>query len=429
MKHTVTEHKLKSGAKGLIINVPDSAVINILVRFNSGYQFTDPERYEVPHVMEHVLANISQKYPGPNEFNIEVAKNGAYINANTSASFNGYVYESAAFELDRILDLLEEQLVRPLFDPASVKSELGNVREELTRITTQHGSVCNIRFGERAYPDQIKDYDSRIAQLPNIEAKHLEAHYRKTHTAANARFFVAGTFADGGQAVTARLEQLFSQLPRGERLRPSEAIGRHFDQPVVIKRDIQQLYYTFEVFGEELTHQERRAMTMLRLILGGGKASRVFGEARRRGLAYQVSVGGSADPGNSSFGFGGYVTPTNAIELFKLFTRAYAAMAADGPTVAELEAARNLGIGSTQRSYQRGGDMVSWYLGAYDTKEEIIDFDTYLEELKQVTPAQIKAVAQKLTALHRSGFSVLGEVDEFKAAEYAAILKPIWAQA
>ncbi len=426
MKHTVTEHKLASGAQGLIVNVPGTEVANILVRFNSGYQFADQRRYEVPHVMEHMLANVTQKYPASNQFSIEAQKNGAYVNAYTGPSFNGYVYECAAFELDRILDLLEEQLVRPLFTPEALAGELGNVREELTRNTTQHGSVCSIRLGEAAFPGRVMDFEKRLTQLGDITADHLQAHYNRTHTAANARFFVAGSFADGGRAIVERLERLFAQLPTGERLERNADIGLNVGRPIVIPRDIKQLYYCFDMYLGELTEDERRAKSLLRLVLLGGKASRVYGAARRHGWAYHVSGGGHAEKGNSSFGFSGYVTPTNAIDLFTLMADELRHVAAGRVTETELTAAKNLGIGSTTRSHQTAADILDWYVGPYDNEDKIIDFAGEMDRLRAIPARAVAAVAQKILDGRRSGLSLVGDVDDTTGHAYAEIFARLY---
>src|SRR5665647_1237342 len=187
MKHTVHEHILASGAAGLVVHVPGSAVVNLRVTFHSGFQYADAASYEVPHIMEHLLATVTQRHATPNAFMIEAQKNGAYVNASTSAGTNEYIYECAAFELDRIVDLIEEQLCEPLFARGAFEAEKSNVLEELTRNTTQHMSVCTIKLAAQAAPKLWRGYDERIAQLRDIQLAQLEQHYERTHTAANAR--------------------------------------------------------------------------------------------------------------------------------------------------------------------------------------------------------------------------------------------------
>jgi predicted Zn-dependent peptidase len=426
MKHKVSEQHLAGGASGLVIDVPGSDVVSLQVRFNSGFQFADQSKYEVPHVMEHVLATVTQKHPGPNEFIIDAQRNGAYVNATTSTDTNGYVYECADFELDRVLDLVDEQLTLPLFEKNSFAAEVGNVREELTRNTTQHATVCSVALSEQTFPHLWLDYDKRIAQLPKIGLDDLSEHYHRTHTASNGRFVVAGNFPDGGAKLAERMDRIFKRLPAGERLVRSREMGQNLKRPVVTRRDIKQLYYRIALYFGELTEAERRALVVLRLVLVGGFASRVLGEARRRGLAYNVAGAGHSEPGNSSFGFMGYVTPANAKPLLMLIAREFAAVRDGGVKDDELEAAKDLLVGSVKRSTQTPGDLLGWYLDPYDESGEIRDFNDSMELLREVRADEVVAVAAKAAASGRRGMSFLGEFGKGEPEELADLLTPIW---
>lgn len=425
MNHTVTEHKLANGAKGLVVHVPSTQVVNLIVRFNSGFQFADRSRYEIPHLMEHLIGCGSKAYPGPNQFKIEVEKNGAYRNAYTSDEVNGYVFECAAFELERILDLCEEYLARPLFPEEAFATELSNVREELSRLTTQHGAVCSMALAERAFPYEDLNYEARIEQLPAFTREHVLEHYRTTHMSANARFYVAGDLPDGGQAVVKRLERILGRLPGGQRLEPRREPGIGQDTPIVTFREIKQIYYTFRLYAEELPWELRNASFLLRMLLTGGFQSRVYGEARRRGLAYHVEATRYAGPGASSFGFEGYVTAANIEALFKLIADEYRAIAAGKFTESELQAAKDLMIGSTLRSFQTAGDMLGWYLAPYDREDRILDYSSYLNELRQVTAEQVRGVAERFVRSGARGLSLLGDLDEERVGQYARPLVSI----
>ena len=423
MKHTVSEHKLSSGAQGLLIDVPGASVTSILVRFNSGYQFGDQSKYEIPHIMEHLLATVSQKYHTPNGFVIAAQKNGAMANANTSATYNGYVFECADFERGRILDLLEEQLVRPLFSEAAFAAEVGNVREELSRNTTEYGRVCNLRLAAAAYDGQYLDFPTRIEQLETISLADLQAHYKRTHTAANARFFVAGDLSGEAEALVERFERLFGALPVGERLQPSPQIGHHLERPLVQHEAIKQLYYSFDAYFGEVAPADRPAATMLRLVLAGGMGSLIYGEARQRGLAYGVGAGVGMGVGNSSFGFYGHVTPSNASDLFEVIGRHWRDVSVGTLATERIEAAKALGIGSTRRANQTVGDMAGWYIGSYDSLGVVLDFDDYMKRLEAVEKADIIALVKQINDAERSGLSVLGEIDNATAEQLLSIIR------
>jgi predicted Zn-dependent peptidase len=428
MKHIVTEHKLASGARGLVVNVPGSAIVNIVIRFNAGFQFTNHDRYEVPHVAEHLIGCGTKRYPGPNEFKVEIQKNGAYRNAYTSADTNGYVIECAQFELDRIFDLLEEYIARPLFPSEAFATEVSNVREELTRNTTQHGTVCAMALAEQSFPHESLNYETRIQQLDSLRHEHILEHYQTTHTSQNARFYVAGSFEDKGASIAKRLERIFSALNRGQRLEPLRRPGRGLDQPVVTKRDIKQIYYRIAAFSGEYPRPLRNALTLLRMTLTGGFQSRIYGEARRRGLAYHISSSAYAGLGESEFGFEGYVTPQNIAPLFELVAQQYRAVRDGELTESELDAAKDLLVGSSLRGHQTAGDMLNWYLAPYDQEGIILDYDQYHEELRRVTLEQVREVANDIMKPGAHAASLLGDLSVNQADEYMALLEPFWSK-
>jgi predicted Zn-dependent peptidase len=133
MKHSIEEVKLKSGARGILIDAPGAGVMNIRIIFRAGNKFVKkPEIYEVAHLMEHMAFGRNAEYKDEQAYESEFTKNGAYHNAWTSDAFIVYEAECADFEWDRILSLQELAVAKPRFNEEELSSEKGNVRSELT---------------------------------------------------------------------------------------------------------------------------------------------------------------------------------------------------------------------------------------------------------------------------------------------------------
>lgn len=408
MKHQVSHHQLPSGAKGLLIDVPGSQVIDLEVRFNSGYAFGSRDRYETPHVLEHLLATTSAKYPKANQFMIEASKNGAYVNAYTTSRSNGYTYEFAEFELKRMMDLVEEQLARPLFTREHLTAELGNVKEELFRNTTQPAAVCALTLAAATQPDQYLYYDERIDQLADISLSDIQKHFNSTHAAANARFFVSGAVAGKEEALLDRLERLFREIPEGGRLvHTAHPVARGLE-PVVTYRDLNQIYYRLERQLPELTWNERRVMAVLRTVLVGTMGSRIMGAARTRGLAYTVGAASQTEPGLSVFGFQGYVTVDNSVALFQLIADQMQRVARNGVTSEEVQAVTQFMSGNILRSTQTASDVLNWYVDNYDGWEVVRDMQAEIEALGHVSPEQVQTVCQLLLNEGHFAWSLVG---------------------
>ena len=116
MKHSVEEVRLKNGAKGLLIDVPDASVMCFEFHFRAGNRFVrSKDIYETAHIMEHMAFGANAKFKDEHEFEAEFTKNGAYHNAFTSDLSMVYMAECADFEWQRILNLQELSICHPRF--------------------------------------------------------------------------------------------------------------------------------------------------------------------------------------------------------------------------------------------------------------------------------------------------------------------------
>src|ERR1700685_2689599 len=148
MKHKVTEITLKNGAKGVLIHVPDASVMTFDFNFRAGEYLVKPDKWEVPHLMEHVLLGANELIPRARDFQAELEKNGAYSNAATGVYDITYEAECADFEWDRVLGLLLISIARPLFLEEEFKAEFGNVQEEMAARSNNHFRRLSLEMRE-----------------------------------------------------------------------------------------------------------------------------------------------------------------------------------------------------------------------------------------------------------------------------------------
>ena len=72
MIHTAQEVILKNGARGLLIDVPGATVMDFEFNFRAGEYLVPREKWEVPHLMEHVLLGANQMIPKARAFQAEI---------------------------------------------------------------------------------------------------------------------------------------------------------------------------------------------------------------------------------------------------------------------------------------------------------------------------------------------------------------------
>ena len=215
MKHTVTEVKLKNGAKGLIIHIPNALVMTYDINFRAGEYLVKPEKWEVPHLMEHVLLGANELIPKARDFHAELEKNGAYSNASTGVYDINYEAECADFEWLRVLSLLLIAIAKPLFLEDEFKAEFGNVQEEMSARSNNHFRRLSLEM-RKSIGFIAKTDSERLELMKNVSLEDVINHHKKTHFTSNMRFVVAGNFT------SARTKALISCL---ERQSPKMIIG------------------------------------------------------------------------------------------------------------------------------------------------------------------------------------------------------------
>lgn len=419
MKHTVRQVELDNGAKGLVLHAPGVEVVRMLVEFRAGFDLGDWQKYELPHVMEHMMFT-NETYPEPRQFSREVEKNGAFNNATTSDTSLAYEYECAAFEAGRIAELIAVQITEPTFPVGELTTELSNVADELDNDTSD--PVRAVDDNLRAAAFQAPTLRQRRDQLSAITDKDLRRWFSRTHTADNMRFLVAGDVDFDSEI----LPHLDVALPRGARLDVPFIQSHGLEEPVIEYRDIPQIYYRcFSRYGKAASYRELIAARIMTEALSGSFSATLFGEARERGLVYDLGMHTGRDMHTTDWQFGGPVSPEHAGDYFQLATEKIREAQQGDISRDKFEQIKQLMRGERARGYQKVGSLFNYY-DMFFENDHYEDFDTFNRLLDDI---DLEEAAASFDALFREnvwGISFMGNVDEESAARYRDILAPIW---
>ncbi|MBQ2638559.1 MAG: pitrilysin family protein [Candidatus Saccharibacteria bacterium] len=411
MKHSVEEVELKNGARGLLIDVPNASVMTVRVHFRGGMRYAKkPELYEIAHVVEHLSFGANAKYKDEKTYEAEFTKNGAYHNAWTSDFSVCYETECADFEWDRILDLKRVAITSPKFNEEELKSEKGNVKSELTGYLNDYSRLLWPRL-QKAIGEDVADLRERINTLPNIELKDIREHYRRTHTAKNMRFIIAGQVKKRKKEILKNLESW--ELKEGKRF---EAIRDelHSSPSVLIRRkDANNITFGFSlVTSRHLSADETLAMDALNHILNGTVSSRIFGEARRRGLVYSMGSDISHSVHYSSWDFDGEVNEESAEELFSLIQSEMVRVLNGEIDEKDIEAAKSYALGRFQMGAQTVGQIADYYTESYFSIGEINNYDNTPNIINKIDRATLVELAREFAASGIHAFVAVGSCEK-----------------
>lgn len=395
MKHTVELIELASGAKGLLIDVPDASVVACDFNFRAGDYLAPQNKWDTAHIMEHLVLGANKRYKKSRDYSREFSKNGAYNNASTGTYHMSYVAECAEFETERILDLLCVAIEAPLFLEEEFIAEKANVREELKSRRNNHTTELSLVTGEAMGMLDLP-YTEREKQLDNITLEDVQAHYKKTHTANNLRFFVAGAVKPHRAAILDRIQSM-ELSAQGERLALPKEVLKHVPETILIPDTaVENIYYRWETgLDHVLSDDEDYHIEALLGTLLGTMHSRIFGTARERGLVYGIGYGKYRIRDNHLWYLAGQVLPANIEPLFRLITRELKEVAAGEFTSDEMEEARMYALGNFQRGYQTVGSVLDAYIESFMYDEKIEDLMKVPDRINAVSKEDVITMAQR----------------------------------
>lgn len=426
MKHTVTQIKLKNGAQGLFIDVPGASVTSYELNFRAGEYLIKPKKkWEAAHIMEHVILGANEEYPDILAFQAEFNRNGAFTNAYTSYYYINYIGETADFEWERVLRLQLMALSKPLFLEVEFEAEIGNIRDELVSYSNNHfrvlGSELSKNFGFKIISDK-----ERSKLMDNVSREDIVEHYKKTHFVRNLRFIVAGNLRGRRPALKRVLESL--ELPSGPaRFKlPVERAVKPV-KPTFIENDtVDNIYLIIGSYlNDLLTVREDDALGLARILLTETLYSKIFGQAREKGLVYSVQSSHNQSSKAAEWWLSAQVLPTNASALCDIVLSEIKKVHNGLIDESDLEAAKQYALGSFQRSMQTVGSVAGAY-GRYFFDGYIEDMRSVPGRIKNITRQDIASAMQRMFSQRIGSVGVLGGTDSSIAQKLDEQLQPLW---
>lgn len=425
MKHTVQEVKLKNGAEGLLVDIPGATVMSFQFQFRAGNRYVKhKDIYETAHIMEHMAFGANAQFKNEHEYESEFTKNGAYHNAFTSDLSMVYVADCADFEWDRILQLQQVAICQPKFNAEELEAEKGNVRSELTGYLNNHSRVLWPKI-QQLLGEDILTFWQRLQTINNVELKDIKEHYKRTHTAKNMRFVIAGKLYGRKSEIIRQLEGW--ELSEGERFTvPKDDLAKG-NATLIRRKEASNITFGLSMMvPRELDDDELEAMNCLDHILTGTMHSRIYGAARQKGLAYGVFSDTTAGFYDSSWDFGGQVNHDTAGKLFDIVVREIEAAIEGKITETELDAAKSYLLGRHQMGAQTVAQISNFYTNRYFADGVVKDYEGIPNAIRAVKRDKMVKTAAEFMQANMWVLAAVSSQEKEDITELSDKLEPLF---
>jgi zinc protease len=300
---------------------------------------------------------------------------------------------------DEAFSLLRLAVEQPRFDAAPIDRIRAQMVSGIIANQRDPETAARVKWAEALYGAHpyARPDEGTEKSLATIGADDLRAFHQRVFARDNLNVSIVG--AIDAETVKQELDRIFGDLPEKSDLRPVEKVDLKLGQEIRVDYDLPQTSLQLAYPGVPRDAPDFFAAYLMNHILGGGTfTSRLFDEVReRRGLAYGVDSSLVTHKYSSGLVISTATRADRAAETLAVIRDTVRKMAEEGPTEAELAAAKKYIVGSYALNNLDSSNAIAATLLSLQEERLGIDYiDRRTALIEAVTLDQVKAAAKKL---------------------------------
>ena len=399
-----------SGAKVYLVESPAIPMVDMQVDFDAGGRRDPAAQAGLASVTagqfsKGVVAQGGEPALDENALSEAWADLGASFGAGAGSDRMSFSLRSLTYPdlLSKAVQLAARQLGGPAF-PADVwQRDRERISASIKEANTRPATIAGRAFANAVYGQHPYAYDTTEATLARIAVADMRSLYQRAIVPCRAKVSIVGavTRTQADALVTQLLARLPASTPAACAPLPSvpevAALVAPSDQRVPF--DSAQAHVFIGQPGFKRDDPDFFALTVGNYILGGGGfVSRLSNEVReKRGLSYSVYSYFAPGLHAGAFTLGLQTRPDQAAQAVQVSRDVVARFVAEGPTEAELKAAKDNLIGGFALRIDSNRKLLDNIAALAWNNLPLNYLDTWTQQVEKVTLADIKAAfARKL---------------------------------
>ena len=400
---------LPNGARVLLVENHALPMIDISIDFDAGARRDPPGKSGVAGFTRNMLARgvaaVAQE-PALSEAQISDAS------ADIAASIGGSARSdrssltlrtlSSSAERDSAVLLAARMLAQPAFPETILQRERVRAIAAIQEADTKPAVIADKMFAQALYGSHPYGTSPTVASVGSINRDDLVAFHRRYYVSDGAVIAIVGD-ASRAQA-DAMARQLTQRLPRAAApLPPLPEVKLQPAQTVRIDHPATQAHILLGMPAMRRGDPDHYALTVGNYILGGGGfVSRLMNEVReKRGLSYSVSSSFDPMKQEGPFRIGLQTKKQQADEALGVVRSTLEKFLRDGPTEAEMKAAKDYLLGGFALNIDTNGKMLGYVaaIGYFDLPLDYLD--TWKQRVSGVTAQQVRDAFRRKLAMEK----------------------------
>ena len=409
-----------SGAQVFLVQSPAIAMVDVQIDFDAGSRRDPADKAGLASVTammwsKGVKADGVNPALDDNQLSEAWADLGASFSGGAGADRMSFSLRSLTYPdlLGKAVDLAARQMGQPAWPNAIWLRERERIAASIKEANTRPATLAGRAFNQAVYGAHPYGFEMTESNLAVISVADMQATYTALVLPCRAKVSIVGAVTQPQADVL--VAKLLRQLPKSEcsllQAIPEVAPLKQAEDKRITFESA-QAHVLIGQPGYKRDDPDFFALLVGNHILGGGGfTSRLTNEVReKRGLTYGVYSGFQPGSHAGAFTLGLQTRPDQAAQAVQVSKDVLAKFVAEGPTEAELQAAKDNLVGGFALRIDSNRKLLDFVSNIAWNKLPLTYMDTWTQHIDTITTTQIKAAFQRKLQPERMVTVVLGGV-------------------
>jgi len=401
---------LKNGLRILFVSRPESLAASVFILVEAGSEYETKRTNGLSHFLEHMMFKGTTNRPRLMQIAEELDALGAQSNAFTGQEYTGYWAKAESRKLPKILEIVSDLYLNPIFNPEEIEKEKGVILQEINTIEDIPMRKIQRIFLSLLYGDQPAGWDiAGEKEIIKKLAKDDFTTYRKErYVMPGTLVVIAGKFDE--KSALAQIKDYFGNLPR----RPVKAkakTGERQKRPetLVKFKESEQSHLMLGFRAFDLFDKRRYALDVLADVLGGGMSSRLFKRVREEmGAAYYVNADAGLSLDHGVFAVSAGVEHEKIDLVVAAILEECIRLRKELIPGKEFQRTKDHIIGNLILGLETSDELANYYGSQEIFMKSALSPSELIKKINDTTPEEVRNVARAVVRDRGLNFAVIG---------------------
>jgi predicted Zn-dependent peptidase len=408
---------LPNGLKMIAVPMADNPTVTVLVLVETGSKYESKDKNGLSHFLEHMCFKGTATRPNTSDLSKELDGLGCQYNAFTGQEFTGYYAKGKAGDFSKLLDVVSDLYLNPLFKEEEIEKEKGVIVDEINMYDDMPMQKVGETWMKLLYGDTPAGWSIAGPRdvVRGMKREDFVA-YRKAHYVASATTVVVSGNIDAVDAFK-DIAKKFKGISDGKKAGKKKTRDMQTTPAVAIEhKETDQTHFILGTRSFPVGDKRNSALAVLGGVLGSGMSSRLFRKIRdEMGVGYYVRAGNSTSTDGGYFAVSAGVANNRLEEVIRAVLAEMEALKHELVSPEELTKVKEHMVGMLYLGLESSDDLAEYY-GMQEVLRRDIKTPKEKEKIiRAITAEEVRAMARKIFVEKTLNLALIGPYKDAEA--------------